>query len=351
MKLGTRGVDCRSMFDLANVVQPLGLYYQQASEAYEQACTRYVNTIINSVSFKPSFHSSSLLDSRIFSWGLRSLLICGTRTPASVGMCPRQIEKGGHWWLFRVECLLGSGADCSQHVRRYWDRKLVYVFILVLWLRCFAAIWENISICTKSGELAVYDYSWRGLLPTVFDLCRLSYPQSQDSSYCSKTLARFQQMTLEQSWAPVFYLYHTVAVWQMLIMFSVAWSGSLPNKFLQNWSSQDLKQQFERGECHFLAVGLVCDAEASSSGIICWKLLLKNLEAPWKDLGVVRILWLQHCVTKFFSVLGLMSHPSLAYLGGQGTEGNVQAHAKASYHFGGTSPFSMGEMQGIVLLP
>ncbi|CAM6085191.1 unnamed protein product [Calypogeia fissa] len=36
------------MFDLANVVTPLGLYYQQASELYEQACTRYVNTVINS---------------------------------------------------------------------------------------------------------------------------------------------------------------------------------------------------------------------------------------------------------------------------------------------------------------
>ncbi|KAG6545685.1 hypothetical protein Mapa_012870 [Marchantia paleacea] len=35
------------MFDLANVVPTLGLYYQQASEAYEQACTRYVNTVIN----------------------------------------------------------------------------------------------------------------------------------------------------------------------------------------------------------------------------------------------------------------------------------------------------------------
>ncbi|KAL2610060.1 hypothetical protein R1flu_028633 [Riccia fluitans] len=35
------------MFDLANVVPTLGHYYQHASEAYEQACTRYVNTVIN----------------------------------------------------------------------------------------------------------------------------------------------------------------------------------------------------------------------------------------------------------------------------------------------------------------
>ncbi|KAG0622466.1 hypothetical protein M758_3G099500 [Ceratodon purpureus] len=36
-----------SMFDLANVVPTLARYYQQASEAYEQACTRYINSIIN----------------------------------------------------------------------------------------------------------------------------------------------------------------------------------------------------------------------------------------------------------------------------------------------------------------
>lgn len=39
-----------SMFNLINVIPTLGLYYQQASEAYEQACTRYVNTVINYVS-------------------------------------------------------------------------------------------------------------------------------------------------------------------------------------------------------------------------------------------------------------------------------------------------------------
>ncbi|KAH9551801.1 hypothetical protein CY35_09G031900 [Sphagnum magellanicum] len=36
-----------SMFDLANVVPTLARFYQQASEAYEQACTRYINSVIN----------------------------------------------------------------------------------------------------------------------------------------------------------------------------------------------------------------------------------------------------------------------------------------------------------------
>uniref|UniRef100_A0A0D6QYJ6 Exocyst complex component Sec3 PIP2-binding N-terminal domain-containing protein n=1 Tax=Araucaria cunninghamii TaxID=56994 RepID=A0A0D6QYJ6_ARACU len=36
-----------SLYDLANVVPTLAKFYHQASEAYEQACTRYINSIIN----------------------------------------------------------------------------------------------------------------------------------------------------------------------------------------------------------------------------------------------------------------------------------------------------------------
>eukprot|EP00252_Welwitschia_mirabilis_P004626 TRINITY_DN14932_c0_g1_i1.p1 TRINITY_DN14932_c0_g1~~TRINITY_DN14932_c0_g1_i1.p1 ORF type:complete len:883 (+),score=188.57 TRINITY_DN14932_c0_g1_i1:136-2784(+) len=36
-----------SLYDLANVVPTLAKFYHQASEAYEQACTRYTNSIIN----------------------------------------------------------------------------------------------------------------------------------------------------------------------------------------------------------------------------------------------------------------------------------------------------------------
>lgn len=39
-----------SLYDLANVVPTLAKFYHQASEAYEQACTRFINTIILYVS-------------------------------------------------------------------------------------------------------------------------------------------------------------------------------------------------------------------------------------------------------------------------------------------------------------
>lgn len=35
-----------SLYDLANVVPTLAKFYHQASESYEQACTRHINTII-----------------------------------------------------------------------------------------------------------------------------------------------------------------------------------------------------------------------------------------------------------------------------------------------------------------
>ncbi|KAG6408695.1 hypothetical protein SASPL_131714 [Salvia splendens] len=35
-----------SLYDLANVVPTLAKFYHQASEAYEQACTRFINSII-----------------------------------------------------------------------------------------------------------------------------------------------------------------------------------------------------------------------------------------------------------------------------------------------------------------
>ncbi len=43
------------MFDLANVVPTLARFYQQASEAYEQACTRYINSVINYVCISTTF--------------------------------------------------------------------------------------------------------------------------------------------------------------------------------------------------------------------------------------------------------------------------------------------------------
>lgn len=35
-----------SLYDLANVVPTLAKFYHQASEAYEQACTRHISAII-----------------------------------------------------------------------------------------------------------------------------------------------------------------------------------------------------------------------------------------------------------------------------------------------------------------
>lgn len=39
-----------SLYDLANVVPTLAKFYHQASEAYEQACTRHISMIIVNVS-------------------------------------------------------------------------------------------------------------------------------------------------------------------------------------------------------------------------------------------------------------------------------------------------------------
>ena len=42
-----------SLYDLANVVPTLAKFYHQASEAYEQACTRHISMIIYYVSNPP----------------------------------------------------------------------------------------------------------------------------------------------------------------------------------------------------------------------------------------------------------------------------------------------------------
>lgn len=58
-----------SLYDLANVVPTLAKFYHQASEAYEQACTRHISMIIYYVSgppllpcvFPPLMHSSNFI--------------------------------------------------------------------------------------------------------------------------------------------------------------------------------------------------------------------------------------------------------------------------------------------------
>lgn len=59
-----------SLFDLANVVPTLAKFYHQASEAYEQACTRHINMIIYYVS---AIHPSCIFESAF--WLFR-ILIC-----------------------------------------------------------------------------------------------------------------------------------------------------------------------------------------------------------------------------------------------------------------------------------
>lgn len=49
-----------SLYDLANVVSTLAKFYHQASEAYEQACTRHISMIIYYVSDLNSGHSHCL---------------------------------------------------------------------------------------------------------------------------------------------------------------------------------------------------------------------------------------------------------------------------------------------------
>ena len=50
-----------SLYDLANVVPTLAKFYHQASEAYEQACTRYITMIIYYVSM-PTFVRVVIMD-------------------------------------------------------------------------------------------------------------------------------------------------------------------------------------------------------------------------------------------------------------------------------------------------
>lgn len=49
-----------SLYDLANVVPTLAKFYHQASEAYEQACTRHISMIIYYVSIYSLFSVFSL---------------------------------------------------------------------------------------------------------------------------------------------------------------------------------------------------------------------------------------------------------------------------------------------------
>lgn len=55
-----KAMNC-SLYDLANVVPTLAKFYHQASEAYEQACTRHISMIIYGVRDASSYLSISLL--------------------------------------------------------------------------------------------------------------------------------------------------------------------------------------------------------------------------------------------------------------------------------------------------
>lgn len=55
MSLSADGKQLCSLYDLANMVPTLAKFYHEASESYEQACTRLINMIIFYVSFPISY--------------------------------------------------------------------------------------------------------------------------------------------------------------------------------------------------------------------------------------------------------------------------------------------------------
>ncbi|KAJ8441094.1 LOW QUALITY PROTEIN: hypothetical protein Cgig2_000355 [Carnegiea gigantea] len=63
-----------SLYDLANVVPTLAKFYHQASEAYEQACTRYITMIIYYVSM-PAFIGGAITDYLFCTFSLILMLL------------------------------------------------------------------------------------------------------------------------------------------------------------------------------------------------------------------------------------------------------------------------------------
>lgn len=74
ISLSADGKQLCSLYDLANMVPTLAKFYHEASESYEQACTRHINVIIFYVSFL--FLASLFLNVFLASFIVTSTSLC-----------------------------------------------------------------------------------------------------------------------------------------------------------------------------------------------------------------------------------------------------------------------------------
>ncbi|KAJ7570158.1 hypothetical protein O6H91_01G108600 [Diphasiastrum complanatum] len=116
-----------SMFDIANVVPTLARFYHQASEAYEQACTRYINSIINS-QFEKLFQFAQRVENLLYT-------ITPEEVPFQMGVSKNELRKVLKTNLSGVERSLQvmykrmqKGLTSEELLPNLWDKcKLDFI--------------------------------------------------------------------------------------------------------------------------------------------------------------------------------------------------------------------------------
>lgn len=120
-----------SLYDLANVVPTLAKFYHQASEAYEQSCTRHISMIIYYVSIYSLFCSSCWLFLNLYPVVNNSLFIfCFGKQFERLFQFARRIEDlilsnvSPEEVCLCIVCLLIFHTSCISNIRIFSLNKL-----------------------------------------------------------------------------------------------------------------------------------------------------------------------------------------------------------------------------------
>ncbi|EFJ12163.1 hypothetical protein SELMODRAFT_446742 [Selaginella moellendorffii] len=149
-----------SMFDLANMVPTLARFYQQASEAYEQACTRYVNSIIN-MQFEKLFQFGQRVENLLYT-------ITPEEVPFQLGVSKNELRKV-------VKASLSGVERSLQAMYKKMQKTLVSEELLPnLWDKCkvdFIDKYESLEAllqkCYPSETLSPSSTEMKELFKTV----------------------------------------------------------------------------------------------------------------------------------------------------------------------------------------
>jgi len=127
-----------SLYDLANVVPTLAKYYHQASEAYEQACSRHINLVIY-IHFEKLFQFARRIEELMYNMSPEEI-------PFQVGMSKVDFRK------MLKSSLAGLDKTINAMYRKLQKNMTAEELLPSLWEKCKVYFFHNCKIVCAKNE-------------------------------------------------------------------------------------------------------------------------------------------------------------------------------------------------------